>query len=164
MLAAIMFILLGSAQAGTSGPDIACILDRLPPAARDAALDEAMAGAPGPAREALLAATGACGRAGAWDDARARRSGDLAAIYLLLAQATSRLEQNGLPPDILRDWYEGQSPAVRDNLDDEALGDLVARLERAGVSRDRLEANAAMVGALFGALDGLRRAGAGSAD
>lgn len=164
MLIAVATIWLAAAQSAPSGADVACILAQIPSEARAVVLDEATSGEPGPARESLYAAARSCAREQGWTAGRETRSGNLAAIHMIISEATARLERNGLPPRILLDWYEAQPASVREKLDGRALDDLVAHLARAGILRDRLEANAGTVGALFAALEQMQRVAGNRAD
>ena len=164
MLSSIAALLLAAAQIGSPGADVACILDRIPPTVRAEALDEAGTGVGGRVRDAFTTAARACARERSWEPGETDRFDYLAAAWTVVSEAAARLEEQGIAPGIVLEWYQAQPPGRRSSPGEEAIADLVARLAAAGVPHAVIEENGLPVGLLVGGLAAIERIGGESDD
>ena len=162
MFIAAAFALLAVAQPEPVEADLSCIVDRISPATRAAAIGEAISGTSGPVRQAFRDATTACARERSWSDEFSTGVGRIAVALVLGEEAETVLSQNGIEPQLVHDWFERQPDSVKRSEPTEETGTaLVLHLESQGIAMDRLQANAPTIGIMLGALMMIERIGAG---
>jgi hypothetical protein len=163
MFLVLVAALLGLAQAEPLDPDLVCIVDRIPASARAALLGEAATGEGGAVRQAFRDATDACAGERGWTPQFASGAGRIAAALVLGEESAALLEREGISPDLIHDWFEAQPAAIRQNAENSQDPGmlLVGHLQTGGVPPERLEANAATIGLMLGALHMIERIGAG---
>lgn len=132
-------------------PDLRCILDGVPAATRTALFDESLAGnQQGPAFQALVTAAGRCRQQRGWTEDTVASLGMLSRSLILYGESRSRLVRVGLNPQLITDWFDQQTEAVRTGPPTgSTLERLLAHLRSAGVTQGLIDAEWRSIVAFF---------------
>jgi len=159
MSVAAAFLLIAAAQAAPSTADVACIIDRVPPAMYAALVDEAASGEQGPVRRAFEEAAQGCAAARSWSSEHVLATERAAAAQAAIDQASARLERAGISPQLVRSWF-AELPA-EDQVDGDRVGAaanaLIDDIVAAGGTPAMVEANLQNLGVMIGGLSNIAR-------
>ena len=153
MFIAVAAALLGVAQTEPLDTNVACIVGRVPTAARTAIIGEALRGEGGPARRAFSDAAADCNEDGTWSDALTNLMVAHGAAIVLRQETTTLLGRAGISVEIIDAWFSSLPPESRSlsEAEDRILNDVHQHLIAQGVPQERVNSHADEIGLYVGA-------------
>jgi len=153
MLATLVAAFLSTAAPEPLDPDLACIVDRVPAAARAVILTETASEADGPAQAALIDAATACQAERDWTAEYAANAVMIATALILGEEASKHLDSAGISVELIDTWFDRQPREIQTmgHMDDVVGEQVVRHLVGEGVALAHVEANAMQIGIYVGA-------------